>query len=437
MNGIGTAPFGPQNGLWWAYNCLLTCSWPVLTGYYLLSRRLGPKYQENYRQRLGLELPVLPAVPRRIWLHALSVGETNSILPLIKTLKEHHPHLNIVVSTATPSGQQAARQRLSPWVSEFFYLPHDFLWAVDRLVDRVKPSLFILVETDVWPNLLWALRRRGVPALLVNARLSPSSFRRLHRIRVLFGQVLRGFEEIFVQAVQDHGRFRQLGFPGLRLHARGNLKFDQPFKVVSAAELEQLRAESGIAPGRPVWIGGSTHAGEEELLLQVHRSLLQHWPDLLLVLAPRQIQRSAALLELCQRHGFPTARRSLHQSAAGKPVYLLDTMGELPWFYALAQCAFLGGSLVPLGGHNPLEALAQGKPALWGPFMFNFRQLEQILVEAGCARRVLGQQDLRQVLAQWLADPSLAERTANAARDLFATHSGCSQKIVERISRFF
>jgi 3-deoxy-D-manno-octulosonic-acid transferase len=155
------------------------------------------------------------------------------------------------------------------------------------------------------------------------------------------------------------------------------------------------------------------------------------------VLAPRQIQRSAALLELCQRQGFPTARRSLRQSAAGKPVYLLDTMGELAWFYALARGAFLGGSLVPLGGHNPLEALAQGKPTLWGPYMFNFRQMEQILLAAGCARRVLGPQELREVLSQWLTDPTLAERTAGAAQDLFGIHSGCSQKIVGQISRFF
>jgi 3-deoxy-D-manno-octulosonic-acid transferase len=437
MDGIGRAPFGPQHLLWWVYNALLTCGWPVFTCYYLLHLRLKQKYQENYRQRLGMDLPSLPSVPRRIWLHALSVGECNSIYPLIKTLKQHHPEVNIVVSTATATGQHAARQRLFPWVTEFFFLPHDFLWAVDRLVGRVKPSLFILVETDVWPNLLWALRRRAVPAVLVNARLSPTSFRRLHRIRALFGQVLQGFQEIFVQSPRDHWRFEQLGFPGHRLRTSGNLKFDQPFRAISSTDLDQLRAECDIAPGRPVWIGGSTHPGEEELLLKVHRSLLDHQPDLLLVLAPRQIQRGASLIELCQRQGFPTARRSLHQSAVDKPVYLLDTMGELARFYALADCAFLGGSLVPVGGHNPLEALAQGKPTLWGRFMFNFGQMEQILLEARCARRVNGPQELREVLAQWLADPSLAARTARAAQDLFRTHSGCSQKIADRISQLF
>jgi 3-deoxy-D-manno-octulosonic-acid transferase len=432
-----TELFGPKNIWWWAYNLALTCSWPILGGYYALRVRLGRKYQRSYRQRMGWRLPTWGPGAPTVWFHALSVGETHSVAPLIRSLKECYPHINVVFSSATETGQQAASRQLSPWVACFFYLPHDFPWAVTELVRQLRPSLFILVETDIWPNLLWALRRRGIPRILVNARLSPRSFQHLRRIRVLFGPVLRCFEQIFVQSAQDLWRFQQLGFSGERLHAIGNLKFDQAFEPLSVSELDQLHVSAGITSDRPVWIAGSTHPGEEQLLLQVHHALLQRHPELLLILAPRQVQRGAALVALSQRCSLQASRRSRQETAAGKPVLVLDTMGELARFYGLAHCAFLGGSLLPIGGHNPLEPLAQGKPVLWGPYMFNFRELEQTLLDAGCARKVHDSEELRNALSQCLSAPGQRQRTAEAAKQLFLRHQGSSQRILEHLRQFF
>jgi 3-deoxy-D-manno-octulosonic-acid transferase len=429
--------FGAKNIWWWAYNLAVTCAWPMLAYYYVLRVRLGQKYQSSYRQRLGWGSPSWAPGAPTVWFHALSVGETHSVVPLVKSLKECYPHINVVFSSATETGQQAARRQLSPWVARFFFLPHDFPWAVTELVRQLRPLLFILVETDIWPNLLWALTRRGIPSILVNARLSPRSFQHLRRIRALFGPVLRCFDQIFVQSTQDLRRFQQLGFTEERLHAIGNLKFDQAFEPLSVSDLEQLRVSAGIASDRPVWIAGSTHPGEEQLLLQVHHALLPRHPELLLILAPRQVQRGAALAALAQGWSLQASRRSRQETAAGKPVLVLDTMGELARFYGLAHCAFLGGSLLPIGGHNPLEPLAQGKPVLWGPFMFNFRELEQTLLDAGCARKVRGPQELRDALTQCLTAPGQRQRTAEAARQLFLRHQGSSQRVLQHLGQFF
>jgi 3-deoxy-D-manno-octulosonic-acid transferase len=409
----------------------------MLAYYYVLRVRLGQKYQRSYRQRLGWRRPPRGAGAPTVWLHALSVGETHSVVSLVKSLKEYYPHVTVVFSNATETGQQAAHRQLSPWVDQFFYLPHDFPWAVTELVRRLRPALFILVETDIWPNLLWALKRRGIPGILVNARLSPRSFQHLRRVRALFGPVLRCFEQIFVQSSQDRWRFQQLGFPGERLQAVGNLKFDQGLAALSRAELDQLRVAAGIASDRPVWIAGSTHPGEEQVLFRVHHALLQHHPELLLIVAPRQVQRGAALAALAERSGLPASRRSRQETAVGKPVLILDTLGELARFYGLAHCVFLGGTLVPCGGHNPLEPLAQGKPALWGPFMFNFRELEQTLLDAGCARIVHDPGELRDALTRCLAAPSLWQRTAETAGVLFQRHQGSSQRILEHLGQYF
>jgi 3-deoxy-D-manno-octulosonic-acid transferase len=366
----------------------------------------------------------------RIWIHALSVGETLSAVPLLKALKEKFPETEIIFSTATESGQEIARKRLALWVSAFFYMPHDFPWAMESLIRRVDPQLFILVETDLWPNLLWTLRKERVPAVLVNGRVSPRSFRRMLLLRPILQEILCCFDAVFAQSGEDRNRYVALGALEDRVHAMGNLKFDAVSVEVSEAKLARLREDAGIAGERAVWIAGSTHEGEEEMLLEVHRSLRRRRPDLLLVIAPRHVQRGAGIVSLCDRYGLSAALRSSGDSAEGKTVYILDSMGELGSFYALAQVAFIGGSMVSFGGHNPLEAAAHGKPVLWGPHMFNFREMEAGLIAAGSGRRVTSMDELESVLEQWPADPGLMEEMGKAAKSFFAAHSGAAERIV-------
>jgi 3-deoxy-D-manno-octulosonic-acid transferase len=415
------------------YGFILTISWPFLYLYYLLRIRTDGKYGLNHRQRLGLERPPLLSNTRRIWIHALSVGETLSVIPLVKALQENDSTAEIIFSTATESGQGMARQRLSQWVKHFFYLPHDFSWSMRAYVQNLRPSLFILVETDIWPNLLTILRHHQVPTVLVNGRLSPGSFERLLRFRLFVKPLLRHFDFIFPQSIRDRDQYRSLGMPEDRIQTIGNLKFDLVSPRISRSERMRMRGEIGVENGQRVWIAGSTHEGEEEILLETHQRLRQIHHDLLLILVPRHIQRAPKITSVCHQYGFFVAARSTLDSVRGKEVFLLDTLGELGRFYAIGDVAFIGGSLIPFGGHNPLEAVAQGIPALWGPHLFNFREMEEQLLKTGCARRVSSKEELQDTLNRWLTSPQIRDQIKEASESFFKTHSGCSQKIAQRL----
>ncbi len=378
-----------------AYDAGLCASWPFLYLYYLCRSGTDGKYSGNYRARMGLDLPgPLREGAERAWFHALSVGETLSALPLVKEVKKRRPDLEILFSTATETGMSLARERLSGEVDRFFFLPHDFPWAVRRLVRRIRPGFFVLIETDFWPNLIRALKREGALTALVNGRISPRSYRRYLRLAGLAEMVFGGFDLVFTQTGQDRLRFESLGAPSGKVTAAGNLKFESSVPVISESEAASVRDGIGLEPGRPVWVAGSTHAGEEEFLLRVHAGLLAKNPDLLLIIAPRNIGRRGEIESLCAGFGLGCAVRSRAEAASGKPVYLLDTLGELAKIYSLCDVAFIGGSLVPLGGHNPLEAAAQGKPACWGPHFFNFSEIEAALLASGRCTRVASEKEL-------------------------------------------
>ena len=413
------------------YNMILFLAWPALFLYYFLRARLDGKYRGSYPARLGLRLPPRARNGRRIWVHALSVGETLSSVALVEALRELHPEAWIGFSTSTETGGEIARRRLGGRVDSFFFLPHDFAWVQARLVERLAPTVFVLVETDLWPNLLIELERRRVPAFLVNGRISPKSFSRYMRLRPLVGDVLGRFSLIFSQSPLDKKRYEALGMPPERVLAAGNLKFDSSLTPVSPGDVERLREETGIGAEREAWAAGSTHEGEEEKLLAIHRRLRERRPDLLLILAPRQTRRAEKIEALCAAMGLSVGKRSTGASAAGKAVYLVDTVGELAFFYAFASVAFIGGSLVPFGGHNPLEATAQGKAVLWGPHLFNFRQIEAGLLDAGCGRRVESPEELSGALESLLEDRAAGRAMAGAAAAFLSAHSGYSRKVAQ------
>ncbi len=411
------------------YSAALSCAWPLFFFYYQLRSRIDGKYRKSCLERLGLKAPTsLPPAPR-IWVHALSVGEVLSVAPLIEALKELSPSTEIVFSTATETGQNIARSRLGNWVTHFFFLPHDFPWAVERVARRIKPSRFVLVETDIWPGLLSVLKKKEIPVFLVNGRISEASYRKMQKLGRFHGLPFHRFDHIFGQSEMDRERFIALGAIPERVHAAGNLKFDSVRKPLSASEISTLRESAGILPGRPAWVAGSTHEGEEEMLLDVHRSLRRSRPDLLLILAPRNIKRAEALSDLCSRYGSSAAKRSANERAEGSAVFILDTLGELSRFYALADAAFIGGSLVPFGGHNPLEAVAQGKPALWGPHLFNFREIEAGLLGSGCCHRVESRAELEDALDRCLRNAEPQEGAMGNAGSFLDLHSGCSRRI--------
>lgn len=418
------------------YRAAMCAAWPFFALRHFCGGRRDTPSKMHGMRRMGLVLPGRLPASQRIWIHALSVGETLSAVPLVQSLKTLSPQTDLVFSNATATGYELARNRLAHLVSLFFVLPHDFPWITELLVSRVNPRMFVLVETDIWPQLLGTLRKRQVPAILVNGRLSDRSFRRFLRVKPFIQSVLRDFHHLFVQSDQDVARFLALGAKPDRVHTAGNLKFDSSIPRLASAQAAGFRCEVLGGEMREVWIAGSTHPGEEDVLLSIHARLCRDLPGLLLILAPRQPRRGTEIAAMASARGFRLARRSAGETAAGKNVFLLDTLGELRQFYAMADIAFIGGSLVPFGGHNPLEAAAAGKPAVWGPHMSNFRDMEEMLLEAGCAGKVDSSEQLFHTLRRWFKDPVMRACMGDRARGLMERNRGCSTKIARALLEY-
>ncbi|MCE5334880.1 MAG: 3-deoxy-D-manno-octulosonic acid transferase [Desulfobacteraceae bacterium] len=417
------------------YRISLCVVWPFLLLYYLCRSGTDGKYGSNYLARMGLRLPEFAPCPRRIWLHALSVGEVLSAVPLVREIKASDPQAEIVVSVATETGMAIARDRLAVLAAHFFFMPHDFPWTVRTIVKRVRPAAFLLVETDFWLNLLGELRRAGVPTMLVNGRISPVSFDRYKRFRAATSAIFGEFDLIFAQTERDRQNFVALGGIPERIFASGNLKFDSLPPRATDEEIAGLRTDLGIDSCRRVWVAGSTHEGEEEILLRIHSFLQSRYEDLLLVIAPRKIRRSAEIARMCRAESLSCGIRSLGERAEGNAVYLLDSLGELGKVYALAGVAFLGGSLVPLGGHNPLEAAVQGTVACWGPHFFNFSEIGAGLIQAGCGYRVESETGLRGFLESMLENTVVSRKARQAAEDFTSLRAcGASRAIVSKLA---
>lgn len=415
------------------YDLVLTSLWPVIGTYYRVRIRTDGKYRSSYRQRLGLVLPPAVPGPETIWVHALSLGETLSVVPLLKALRANFPHHEIVLSSATESGRDIARKRAAPYTSRQFILPHDFRWSMNQVVSRIRPSLFILTETDLWPNLMLALECHGIPTVLVNGRISERSFRRLRWFRKITELLWNSFSLIFTQSKRDQVYFQQLGAAPEKIFAAGNLKFDLVRSRSCTPSPESLRSALQIRQNQPIWLAGSTHPGEEEPILAAHRQLRGRFPGLLLILAPRHPDRRHEIASICRRHQFRVGFRNRAETTVAKDVYLLDTIGELSSCYPLAQAAFIGGSLVPFGGHNPLEAAIHGIPTCWGPHLSNFREIEESLLQYGCSQTVHSSSDLVDRIGGWLADSNLRVEVSHNCSRLFATHQDVAQRIVNRI----
>jgi len=378
--------------------CLLS---PLVLGFTLWRARRRPAYGERWWQRFGW-IPRSRG-PAPLWVHAVSVGEAIAAIPLVHALQERFPGHPILMSTTTPTGAAVVRARLGEDVTHV-YAPYDLPAAVWRFFHRGRPALGIIMETEIWPNLYHAAARRAIPLYLFNARLSPRSRRGYQRFHRLLGPALQSLQAIAAQSEADAAAFRALG--ATRVWATGNLKYDLPEQDATRAAGAALRQPWG---DRPVWAFGSTHAGEEELAMAVLRTLRQRFPHLLLVLAPRHPERCASVAALLRSQGLHAQRRSAGQPVPPEQeVLLVDTLGELSTFYAAADVVSVGGSFVPKGGHNPLEAAALAKPVSFGPHMENFRDIARTLLAAGAAVQAADGNVLAITLAHWLAEPGTA-----------------------------
>lgn len=390
--------------------------------------RRDPEHRQRWRERLGW-IPPLPE-PGCLWIHAVSVGETRAALPLIRALRERYPDAPLLVTTTTLTGSRQVREALGTRVYHV-YAPFDLPGAVARFLRGARPRLAVIMETELWPNLLRQCAAAGIPVLIANARLSERSARGYGRIRWLTGSMLRDVTLIAAQAGADAERFRTLGAP--RVEVVGNLKYDLRLPVDLPEQGLRLRRER-LGANRPAWIAASTHAGEDEVILDAFAFLRPRWPELLLLLVPRHPERFDGVAALCQQRGLPVIRRSAEQPCPPETaVFLGDSMGELLQFYAAADLAFVGGSLVATGGHNVLEPALLGLPVLFGPHMFNFTEAGQRLLEAEAAWQVTDAATLATAVDRLLANPERRRAAGERGRAVVERHRGALAALLARV----
>lgn len=417
--------------MYFLYSLLLGLAALISLPWWLLQMaRLG-KYRAGFRERMG-------AVPERlevrsdavcIWIHAVSVGEVLAVSQLVGELTKRQPEWQVFVSTTTSTGQALARQRFGE--PRVFYMPLDFRFAVRPYLRALRPRMLVLAETEFWPNLLHLARQSGAAVAVVNARISDRSFPRYRRFRWFFSRILANIDLFLAQTEEDARRLKAIGAPDKRVSVSGNLKFD--IKLSSSAALVENLRHALPQDGRVI-VCGSTTEGEEELVLAAFRQVVEQIPNTVMILAARHPERFEKVATLIASAGLPFVRRSTWNSQTPSPlcpgsIFLLDSVGELASIYALAEVAFVGGSLVPLGGHNILEPAQYGVAVLTGPHTFNFREIVRIF-EAGGGLRVVTAENLGAAIANLLHNSEEREQLGRRARELFLANTGATSKTV-------
>jgi 3-deoxy-D-manno-octulosonic-acid transferase len=414
------------------YTILLYLALPFALARLYVRGFKSPAYRLRWRERLGF-LPDI-RLDQSIWIHSVSVGETQAAQPLVNRLLEQYPQYSVVITTTTPTGAERVKSLFGGRVRHL-YLPYDLPFAIRHFMESVRPRLAIFMETEVWPNLLMSCEREGVRTILANARLSERSATRYARFTGFARETFARIDVVAAQTQADAERFLGFGVDPSRVSVTGSIKFDirLPASLYEHSEVIRRQWE-----GRPVWVAASTHEGEDEQVIAAHREILRKFPRALLVLVPRHPERFDRVAALCQKEGMSTVRRS---EAAGcgpeTQVFLGDTMGELVLFLAASDLAFVGGSLVPVGGHNVLEPAALGVPVLFGPHMFNFQLISRMLLAAGAAREVDSTEQLAAVVCEWFADASLRAGFGESGSRLVGENRGALDRLCQLIESQF
>jgi 3-deoxy-D-manno-octulosonic-acid transferase len=389
----------------------------------------------NYRSRIGERFGrvSIPAITNSLWLHTVSVGETQAAEPLVRKLQETYPDLQIVITTTTPTGADRVKKLFGDSVIHL-YFPYDLPFAVRGFLNATRPKLLVMMETEIWPNLLAECELRLIPTILANARLSERSAKGYARLGAFSRQTFGRIGMVAAQSPADAERFLGLGVQSDRVRVTGSIKFDIRVPAIVKEQAEALRRTWG---GRPVWVAASTREGEEELILAAHRKVMQQLPQALLVIVPRHPERFDKIALLCQRDSFTYARRSLNDLCRTETaVFLGDTMGELMLFLSAADVAFVGGSLVPTGGHNVLEPAALGLPVVFGPQMFNFAMISRMLLAENAAVEVSSYNDLARWVIDWLSDANLRATYGENALRVVEANRGAMDRLFDILQEY-
>lgn len=421
----------------YAYNTFLLLAAPFFYVFLLIVNAFHPRWQGTLRERLGRYGPKLaePARPR-IWVHAVSVGEVVGAAPFLRLLLEREKKHDLVVSTTTRGGMEILEKTFAGQAA-LIYFPIDFPWTVRRAIKAIRPSFFILMETEIWPNVINGCARQGVPVLLLNGRVSDRMAAAGRFVRGMYRRAFARLRAAGMQSAGDRDRLVGLGAPEKLTSVTGSMKFDGLLAAEDESKIASLRKLINPADA-PLLVAGSTHPGEEEPILDAFAELRNSRPDLRLILCPRHIERAAEVEELAKQKGHATQLRSAIKEDRPPPeVVVVDTIGELRLLYRLSVISFVGGSLIPRGGHNVLEPAACGKAPFYGPHTQNFREVVRLLEEGGGGIPVRDADELREKTAHYLNDEEYRRSIDNRALETVKANSGAAEKAYELFVKCF
>jgi 3-deoxy-D-manno-octulosonic-acid transferase len=422
----------------WLYSFIFTISLPLVFLRLLWRSRKNTGYRQHWLERLGLS-PFHFNIQDCLWLHAVSLGETMAAAPLIRAIQKQFPTMPIVITSTTPTGRAQVTRLFGNSVFQL-YCPLDLPWALTLFLNKIQPKLCVLMETELWPNMLCNLKKRGIPIVLASARLSQKSMLGYKKIKGFTKDMLQAISKVAAQSKEDGERFVELGLDKNKLTIVGNIKFDVTLPKNVEELGSALKTEWGIK--RPVLIAASTHAGEEEIILWVFSELKKEFPNLLLILVPRHPERFNTVAEFIQHQGLNIVRRSQKIPAnEHTEVYLGDTMGEMFIFYAASDIAFVGGSLVPVGGHNALEPALLGIPILMGSYTYNCQEITKLLKDAHALIQIeSGTLDLQskeklfKAFEFWLRNKEARDKAGQNGKQVVLANKGAVEKIINIIS---
>ena len=427
--------------MYFIYNLLLFSISLLLVPFLLFAILSAQKYRSGFLQKLGFissSILLKLSGERPVWIHAVSVGEVMATIPLVQEIKRTYPDQKIVLSTVTVTGNFTATLNAKE-ADAVIYFPFDYPFIVKRAIKKINPKLFITLETELWPNFLRRLKRNGISSVVISGRISNRSYRKYRGARFFFSKVLANIDAFYMQTDLDAQRVIDIGAPRDRVITVGNLKFDQCVPTLTAEEKAQLYRAFHLDAGQRIFIAGSTHRGEEETVLEIFKTLKKRYADLILILAPRHPERFNEADNLISRHKLKSIKRTQLEQQKGPQhhdVILLDTIGELSKLYSIGTIIFVGGSLVPIGGHNVLEPVAYKKAVIFGPHMDNFLEIARVLKDTGGGLQVATKEEFLSQAQKLLHDDTLRDALGEKAFESIAHNQGTIEKAMEVIGKF-
>ncbi len=426
--------------LYTTYNGLILFLSPFVLLYYLLRLLFRKEYRGDFFERLGfVEIEGLERADSMptIWLHAVSVGEVNAVIPLVKRIMDRDERVRVILSTITPTGRLCAKKHLPSL--KIIYLPVDIPFVIRRVLRQIRPDVFAIVETEIWPNLLRILKEEGIPTILINGRLSRRSFKRYQMFGFFFSTVIREFDHLSMQTAEDADRIIALGAEKERVSVTGNMKYDQADLILSSTDIDKMKRGLGLDGDERVIVAGSTHPGEEETILRVFLRLKEDMDSIKLILAPRHPERFSEVESIVKDAGLEVAKRSCNGGfAEDTDVLLLDTIGELKGIYSISTLAFVGGSLVDgVGGQNMIEPAQYRKPVLFGPNVDNFLAVAENLINGGGGIMVREEEELYSELKRLLMDEDTVRKMGDDAYMTLERNRGTVDRTIEILERYW